>query len=113
MQFRIKELRKTLGYTQSEFAQKLEVATSAISAWECGRQEIPPSRIFQICQTFHVRRAWLENGVGDIFGTSTPRLTKIDAFIAVSIDIVKSLPDNERKIIVKLVEHIVKSLNGD
>lgn len=37
MQFRIKELRKTLGYTQSEFTQKLEVATSAISAWECGR----------------------------------------------------------------------------
>lgn len=113
MHNRIKQLRKTLGYTQSEFAQKLEVATSAISAWECGRQDIPPSRIYQICQTFHVRRVWLENGVGDIFGTSTPRLTRIDAFIAVSVDIVKSLPDNEQKILVKLAEHIVKSLNGD
>lgn len=113
MQFRIKELRKTLGYTQGEFAQKLEVATSCVSAWECGRQEVPPSRVYQICQTFHVRRSWLESGVGEIFGPSSPRLTKVDAFIEVGVNIVKSLPDNEKRIVVKLAEHILLSLNGD
>lgn len=113
MKDRIKEIRKTLGYTQSEFAQKLEVAPTAISAWECGRQDVPPSRVFQICSTFHVRRIWLENGIGDMFGSSAPRLTKIDAFIDIGVTIVKSLPERERKIVVQLAEHIVKSFSGN
>ena len=113
MQDRIKELRKTLGYTQCEFAQKLEVRTSVISAWECGRQKCPPSRIFQICQTFHVRRVWLENGIGEMFGTTSPRLSKIDVFIDVGLGIINSLPNNERQIIIRLAEHIVKSHNND
>lgn len=48
-----------------------------------------------------------------MFGSSAPRLTKIDAFIDIGVTIVKSLPERERKIVVQLAEHIVKSFSGD
>lgn len=106
---RIRQLRKTLGYTQDEFADKLEIAKPTISNWERGEQNLTPSRIFQICSTFHVRRTWLESGEGDMFGPVKPRLTRADTFVDVGIQLFKSLPREEQEIVLALAKKIVET----
>jgi len=38
----LKEKRKSLGYTQEEFAKKLMVATNTVARWEREERAIPP-----------------------------------------------------------------------
>ena len=65
MQDRIKQLRKTLKLTQTEFGARLGVSDSTVGAWEKG--VIPRLAIPAICTEFHVRREWLETGAGEVF----------------------------------------------
>ncbi len=67
MKERLKHLRKELNLTQSEFAGKIGATQVSVAGWESGARNITESRILQICQTFGVRRAWLETGEGEIF----------------------------------------------
>ncbi len=67
MKERLKHLRKELNLNQIEFAQKLGTSQQTVARWESGARNITESRILQICQTFGVRRAWLETGEGEIF----------------------------------------------
>ncbi|MBQ9875159.1 MAG: helix-turn-helix transcriptional regulator [Thermoguttaceae bacterium] len=66
MNERLKQLRKTLGLKQREFAERLDITTAAIGNWESGRL-VPDARIYQICKEFRVRREWLERGEGEMF----------------------------------------------
>ncbi len=66
MKTRIKTLRKTLGLTQTEFANKLGIRQQSVGRWEHGENP-HPSRIFQMCQTFGVNKTWLETGGGEMF----------------------------------------------
>ena len=66
MQDRIKTIRKTLGLTLNEFANRIGISNQAVSHWEHGRP-VPESRIRSICQIFNINEEWLRNGVGDMF----------------------------------------------
>lgn len=64
MNTRIKELRKSLGLTQAEFAKKIGLGFSALSKIEVGTNTPTPQTIQLICQQFGVRRDWLVEGTG-------------------------------------------------
>lgn len=72
MQDRIKELRKTLGLTQQEFADKIGIQRGTYAKYEIGRNEPIDAVIRLICTTFNVREEWLRNGSGEMFVQRDP-----------------------------------------
>jgi len=81
MNERIKLLRKQLGLSQGEFAQKLGMKQTSISNYEIGRNEPMPIAIKLICDTFGVNEAWLRDGVGDMF-RPVSKQDEIAAYVA-------------------------------
>lgn len=67
MRERIKSLRKALGLTQQEFADKLGVKRGGIANYEIGRNEPADSVISLICREFDVNEEWLRSGIGEMF----------------------------------------------
>ncbi len=51
---RLRELRKKLGLTQSQLAEKLGVSSSSIGMYEQGRREPDSAMLSRICSTLNV-----------------------------------------------------------
>ena len=64
MDERIKELRKALGLTQQEFADRIHVDRSSVAGYEVGKRVPTNAVISLICQTFNVSEVWLRTGEG-------------------------------------------------
>lgn len=65
---RIKVLRKRLGLSQIEFADKLGIKQSSLSDIENGKTlTIDERNIKIICQVHNVNEAWLRDGTGEMF----------------------------------------------
>lgn len=67
MNERIKQLRKTLGFTQQEFAERIGVKRNTIAQYETGRNEPIGSVLNLICKEYNVNPDWLRNGSGEMF----------------------------------------------
>lgn len=67
MNERIKELRKALGLTQQEFADKVGIKRNSFANYETGRNTPLDAIIVSICREFNVNEAWLRTGEGDMF----------------------------------------------
>lgn len=67
MNERIKELRKALGLTQQELADRIGVKQNTIAQYEIGRNTPINSVVSLICKEFNVSEDWLRNGNGDMF----------------------------------------------
>ena len=63
---RIQSLRKTLGYTQAEFAALFGVTHAHISAIENGKNMPSEMLVKFICEKLGASRQWLETGKGDM-----------------------------------------------
>lgn len=61
---RLKELRKSLGLTQKDFAQRIGASPSVLNNYECGRRKPPKVVVNNICKTFSVSEQWLRTGEG-------------------------------------------------
>ena len=72
MKDRLKELRKTLGLTQQEFADKIGIQRGTYAKYEIGRNEPIDAVIRLICATFNVNEEWLRNGSGEMFVQRDP-----------------------------------------
>lgn len=67
MKNRIKELRKELGVTQEDFANRIGINGSAISLYESGRRGVSESIVKAICREYGVSYLWLTTGEGPMF----------------------------------------------
>lgn len=67
MNERIKQLRKVLGLTQQEFADRIGVKRNTVATYEGGRNAPVDSVSSLICKEFNVNEEWLRNGVGEMF----------------------------------------------
>ena len=67
MNNRIKLLRKTLGLTQENFAQKIGITKSSVSLLESGQNKASSQTIYILCKEFNVNEKWLRNGTGEMF----------------------------------------------
>ena len=68
---RIRELRKSLGLTQKEFADRIGIKPTAIANYENGRNAPIDAVVSLICREFGVSEAWLRDGEGDMIVPST------------------------------------------
>ena len=76
---RLKELRKELGLTQQEFADRLGIKRNTIATYEAGKSKPSDSAAVLICNTFNVSMDWLRNGTGEMFAPVSA--DELDAFI--------------------------------
>lgn len=67
MKDRFKELRKVLGMTQQEFADRLAVSRNNIAGYEVGKSAPSESVIRLVCKEFSVNEEWLRTGAGEMF----------------------------------------------
>lgn len=81
MNERIKDLRKALGLTQQEFADRLGIKRGAVANYEIGRNTPIDSVIILLCREFRVNEMWLRTGEGEMF-QSVDREKEIAAFVA-------------------------------
>ena len=63
---RTKELRKALGLTQQQFADRLHITRGAVSNWDLDITSPSDAAVSLICREFNVREAWLRDGTGDM-----------------------------------------------
>lgn len=67
---RLKDIRKLLGYTQTEFAKHLGITQTAYSMIENGIRPLADKYIRLICITFNVSEHYLSTGEGPAFVAS-------------------------------------------
>lgn len=67
MNQRLKLVRKKLGLTQEEFADRLGIKRTAISNYEIGRNVPIDAVLSLICREFGVNAEWLRTGSGEMF----------------------------------------------
>lgn len=67
MKERIKKLRKALGFTQQEFADRLGISRGNIATYETRDGNPGSSVISLICREFGVSETWLRTGEGEMF----------------------------------------------
>ena len=95
--FRIKELRKTLKLTQTAFAEKIGLTGAAITRIEKGERNPSEQTFLSICREFRVNYFWLTEGKGEMF-TSTPETVVEELVEQYDLD------DIDKKIIEKYLE---------
>lgn len=67
----IKELRKKLSMTQSEFAEAINLSRNYIAMMEIDQREPSDRTIQDICEKFNVNEVWLRTGEGEPFQKET------------------------------------------
>ena len=72
---RLKLIRKTLGMTQEQLAQRLGVGKTALSMIETGKARLSNRNKGILVQEFNVSPEWLESGEGEMFNAD-PSLVK-------------------------------------
>lgn len=64
---RLRMVREALGYTQTEFAERLKLTRNFISLVETGQRILSDRSINDVCREFNVLEQWLRTGEGDMF----------------------------------------------
>ena len=119
MKERIKELRKSLGITQQEFADKLGLKRNTIATYEIGKA-VPSDRV--VCDLFNkynVNEEWLRTGEGEMFVAlnRTQQIAQLtadlfkgekDSFKERLLLALAKLDENEWKVLEKIAEDLTK-----
>ena len=72
MEARLKAVRKAVGLTQQEFADRLGIKRGAVANYEIGRNDPIDAVISLICREFVVNETWLRTGEGEMFAPVDP-----------------------------------------
>ena len=67
METRVKEVRKHLGMTQTEFGDALGVSRNVINSYESGVVEPTQTFLDLLCMKYGVDPIWMETGEGEMF----------------------------------------------
>ena len=119
MKERIKELRKSLGITQQEFADKLGLKRNTIATYEIGKA-VPSDRVVSdLCKKYNVNEEWLRTGEGEMFVAlnRTQQIAQLtadlfkgekDSFKERLLLALAKLDENEWKVLEKIAEDLTK-----
>lgn len=65
MNERIKQIRRELGLTQQEFAERIGLKQNSIALIESGKRNISDQAVLSICREYGINEEWLRTGWGD------------------------------------------------
>ena len=68
---RLKDIRKWNRLTQEEFAKRIGITQSTVTAYECANRVPSDSVILNICREFGINEVWLRTGEGEPFQEET------------------------------------------
>lgn len=92
MHDRIKDIRKTLGMTQTEFAQRIGIKQNSLANIEIGRRNASNQVVTSICREFGVNLDYLLHGTGPMFAPKeTTALDRIDQILGGGNEFVKAV----------------------
>ena len=77
MYTRIKQLRKALRLSQSEFANRINISQGYFSRIEVNLSRVSDGVVNDICAVFGVNEEWLRKGIGEMFPDQAPTTEKI------------------------------------
>ena len=77
---RLKQVRKALGYTQTEFAKFLGITQTSYSMIENGIRPLSDKYVRIVCITFNVSEQYLVSGQGEMFVSSPHKKELLDLF---------------------------------
>ena len=119
MKERIKELRKSLGITQQDFANNLGLKRNTIATYEIGKA-VPSDRVVSdLCNKYNVNEEWLRTGEGEMFVAlnRTQQIAQLtadlfkgekDSFKERLLLALAKLDENEWKVLEKIAEDLTK-----
>lgn len=90
---KIRHLRETAGYSQTQLAKKLDVTRSSVNAWEMGLSTPTIQYVVAMSKLFHVSTDYL-------LGTETSLSIHLDAYSAEEQEVLFSIIryfDSQRK----------------
>ena len=90
MNTRIKELRKVLKLTQTEFGAKIGLKPTSMCDIENGRCNVTERVIISLCAKFNVNEEWLRTGIGEMFNSEDK---KFNEFFEIYNSLTKPLQD--------------------
>ena len=114
---RLKLLRKTLGLSQAQFAQRLGTSKDLISKYEQGRRMIPDKTLRLISHTFGVSYEWLKTGKGEMWERKEEPPVWLKEFLEGAdekelkilkalIDMLKEVPDEEKDLLFLMLKKL-------
>lgn len=120
---RTKELRKALGLTQQEFANRLHITRGAVSNWDLDITSPSDAAISLICREFDVNEDWLRSGEGEMFEQLTEdedrarffgSLSKGDASpeVLAFIDALRKTPESAIRPALQFIHDVYESYNA-
>lgn len=119
MNERIKQIRRELGLTQAEFAERIGLKQNSIALIESGKRNISDQAVLSICREYGVNEEWLRTGDGDRFiPESNDELEalakKYDLSNADQVLIEKyvNLKPGSREAIINFITDVVAGLDG-
>ena len=105
MYSRIKEARKALSLSQTEFGDKLGLTQQSIASIEQGKTPVSDKHIKPICAIYNVNENWLRTGMGDMF---------IDnASISHFNDLYNGLNDANKRLIENIIDAMLSQQDGE
>ena len=112
MKDRIRIVRKDVGLTQKEFAEKLGIKQNTVASYEMGRIGISDNVIFSICREFNINEDWLRDGTGEMYkerdGSFTELLSDLDDsdddFIKSLIKVYMGLDEDSKEALRKIAK---------
>lgn len=124
MNTRIKQLRKTLSLTQSDFGAKIGLTGAAITRIEKGNNNPSEQTLLSICREFNVNEEWLRTGNGDIFEqlTESEKLMKYTALLlkdskSTTSNVIKNiiityeqLDDTSKEVLDKIINKYIQNM---
>ena len=110
---RLRELRKLLGLSQSEFADKLGMKQGSLSDIERGKVGLSNSNVVLICNLFNVDEDWLRRGEGKPFSNKYEHrqdLTELEKDILTKFN---KLSASERVAVATIIDGLWKSTHEE
>lgn len=122
MNERIRQLRKELKLSQTEFGKRLGIKQTTVAGYETGGRTPIDAVISLICREFNVNEKWLRDGVGEMFVQATPwekaynrfgyimenSSTAKKAVLSLLLELLYVVPDDKWDIIMKQFNEIKK-----
>ena len=116
---RIREVRKYLGLSQKDFAEKVGISQRSVSWGEQPGNNVPDSTIKSLCIVFRISEAWLRTGEGEMLEQpetfSLDRYLKENGCTALEMEIAKAyfeLDIDTRQKVFEVFEHFQSKITA-